>query len=103
MEYAAGYGKMTVFTSAFGVASGPGSFGESEIDKSFTTPYPLLKQVERVMDQIFSATEIFTAGEGLSLITCSKNKNDYTVAIGNNTMAGKTVCAFFQIRKDCFC
>jgi hypothetical protein len=90
LEYAAGSGKMTVFASLFGIGCDPGPFVESQIDKRFDSPYPLLKHVSRVMDQIFSATEIFTAGEGLSLITCSKNRNDYTVAISNNTWQEKS-------------
>ncbi|MGV8092101.1 MAG: hypothetical protein AB2L24_09590 [Mangrovibacterium sp.] len=90
MEYRAGSGKMIVFASPFGVGSDPTHFVESKIDQRFDSPYPLLKHVSRVMDQIFSATEIFTAGEGLSLITCSKNKNEYTVAISNNTWQEKS-------------
>jgi hypothetical protein len=91
MEYVAGSGRMTVFASVFGVGSDPGSFVDSQTDKRFDSPYPLLKHVYRVMDQIFSATEIFTAGEGLSLITCSKNKNNYTVAVSNNTWREKSL------------
>ena len=84
LNYSAGLGNMVVFASPFGISSVPGPFVESQIDKNFITPYPILKHVKLVMDQIFSNTEIFNAGEGLSLITCSKNKNEYTVAIGNN-------------------
>ncbi len=89
LEYAAGLGKMVVIATPFGTGSVPGPFPESEIDKSLVTPYPLLKHVNMVMDQIFLSTEIFNAGEGLSLITCSKNKNEYTVAIGNNSWKEK--------------
>lgn len=88
-----GDGRITVLASLFGIGTGavdgaPGSQSgrlSNEIDKSLASPWPLLKHVRAVLDQVLRRQMPFEAGEGLSLITCRRAPGNYTLGISNNT------------------
>jgi hypothetical protein len=88
-----GKGEVTIIASPFGVG-GKEVEGvrdllagqlHNEVDKPLPKPYPLLKHMRAVMGEAFRAQMLFTAGEGLSLITCRKGPGEYTLGITNNS------------------
>ena len=86
IEHDEGLGKITVFASPFGLASAPLNFSKSDFDAPLRTPYPMLKHVSAILNDIFSRLPIFNAGgPQLNLITCSKSKGEFTVAVVNNS------------------
>ncbi len=84
VEHTFGAGKITVLASPFGICSQPLNFDKSEIDKNLKTPFPMLNHVKLIISDILNRTELFSTNKELSLITCRKNKGEYTVAICNN-------------------
>ena len=89
IEHADGLGTIIVFASSFGTSSAAQDLPESQIDKNFSTPFPLLGHVRHILGNIISATKIFNTNDELSLITCSKSKEEYTVAVCNNSWQEK--------------
>ncbi|MQY80064.1 MAG: hypothetical protein GH151_12870 [Bacteroidetes bacterium] len=89
MQY--GNGMLTIFTSDFGIGETGPDFHmvQSKIDKTLISPYPLLNHVHAALDKICSQVKIFEVGEGLSLITCRKQKGTYTLGVCNNTWTEK--------------
>lgn len=86
-----GLGKITVFASPFGIGR-----DETvklpitcEVNKKLLTPYPMLKHVEYMLDNIFKSVMPFDIGNELSLITCKKSKGNYTLGIFNNSWEEK--------------
>jgi hypothetical protein len=84
IEHQSGSGKITVFATPFGLSQDPLDLPKSSVDTHLKTPFPLLNHVYPILDDIFRGTEIFNAGEGLSLITNRKGKGEFTVAVINN-------------------
>lgn len=92
VETAYGEGRITVFSSPFGVSAkekkGVGTILarelRNEVDKPLAKPYPLLKHVRAILDQAFRVQMLFEAGEGLSLITCRKGPGEYTLGVASN-------------------
>jgi len=89
IEHAAGLGKITVFASLFGISVNPRDLPDSKIDFTLKSPFPLLNHCRLFLENIFSQKAIFSAGEGLSLITCHKSKREFTVAVCNNSWSEK--------------
>ena len=89
VELSSGKGTITVLASPFGIGSEAADSIKSVIDKNLNSPFPMLNHVKQIIGEIFNSTRIFIPGEGLSLITCRKNKGEYTVAICNNTWNAK--------------
>jgi hypothetical protein len=85
VEVTCGQGKLIALSSLFGLPEEPTIQPiVSEIDKPLPKPYPLLKHVRKVLDQIFQRQALFKAGEGLGWITCRKAPGEYTLGIFNN-------------------
>lgn len=55
-----------------------------EEDKPLPTPYPMLHHVQALMEDLFGSLEIFDTDPSLSLVTCVKSKDEYTVLVTNN-------------------
>ena len=93
IELSVGKGRITVFASPFGVASkdvkgtqhGLAEDLQSEVDKPLAQPYPLLKWVRSVLDEILRSQMLFDTGGSLSVITCRKSPGEYTLGISNPT------------------
>ncbi len=85
-----GKGKITVIASAYGIADTPSQTSvQSEIDRDLPNPYPMLKHVRMVLDEIFASRQLFDPGNGLSVITCRKSKGVYNLLVCNNTWEEK--------------
>ncbi|MGM0879924.1 MAG: hypothetical protein ACQEXQ_02655 [Bacillota bacterium] len=86
-RFAYGKGTVTLFASPDGITRE--AVVESPIrcviDHPLPRPYPLLKHVRVVLDQIFKSQVLFEVGEDLSLIVCRKGKGQYTLGVCNNT------------------
>jgi hypothetical protein len=96
IQSAYGNGMITIFSSDFGICETGKDAGpvRLEIDHHLVSPYALLNHVRIALDQILDRVRIFDAGEGLSLITCRKQKGEYTLGICNATWTEKP----FQIK-----
>ncbi len=90
-EIPCGNGRLTVLASPFGVAETPAVSAPipNTTDKPLPMPYPLLKHVRRILEDLFSRQTLFTAGEGLSVITCRKAPGEYTLGLCNNGLTPK--------------
>ncbi|MCX6225534.1 MAG: TIM barrel protein [Bacteroidia bacterium] len=99
VEQGVGSGKITVFASPFGLSQKPTELPTSSIDMALKTPFPLLKHVKAILGEIFSRTEIFEAGEDLSLITCRKGTGDFTIAVTNNSWLEKPFLVTSKVGK----
>lgn len=85
IEVACGKGKLIVLSSPFGLPEEPEIKPVvSEIDKPLPKPYPILKHVHKVLDQVFQSQMLLKAGEGLGWITCRKAPGKYTLGVFNN-------------------
>ncbi|XEC96047.1 hypothetical protein AB6A23_05640 [Paenibacillus tarimensis] len=86
-RFACGKGTVTLFASPNGISREDvvESPIRCEIDRPLPKPYPLLKHVRVVLDQIFKSQLLFEVGEDVSLIVCRKGKGQYTLGICNNT------------------
>ncbi len=87
VEYDYGQGRVTVFSSPFGVAADEARDLEfkSEVDKPLPTPRPLLAHVRAVLDGVFRRQRLFEVDTNLSLVTCRRGPGDYVLAVANNT------------------
>ena len=86
LERTCGEGKVTIIASPFGVMETPQCAlpVKVEEEKELGKPYPLLKHVSALLDDIFSSVELFDTNPELSLVTCSRSSDEYTVLISNN-------------------
>lgn len=85
VEYDYGKGKVTMFSSPFGVAAEPPKSIElkSDIDKPLTSPLPLLAHVRAVLDSILKKQRLFEVDPALCLVTCRRGPGDYVLGISN--------------------
>lgn len=91
VEYDYGQGRVTIFSSPFGVAleaSRPVEL-KSEVDKPMATPFPLLGHVRAVLDTIFKRQRLFEVDSGLSLVTCRRGPGEYTLLVANHSWKSK--------------
>ena len=81
-----GAGCVWVLASPFGVAAEPVTQAtiSNDVDRPLAKPFPLLKHVRRLLDQVLAEQVLFEAGKGLSVITCRKGPGRYTLGVGNN-------------------
>lgn len=86
LERTCGKGKVTVMASPFGVMEIPQCALPIKVEeeKELGKPYPLLKHVSALLDDIFSSLELFDTNPELSLVTCSRSNKEYTVLVSNN-------------------
>jgi hypothetical protein len=86
VELACGKGKITVLASPFGVGAVPATSGPiaNAVDQPLPKPFPLLQHVAACLDRVLQDQTLFTAGPGLQVITCKKDRGVYTVGVLNN-------------------
>lgn len=81
-----GKGTLTVIASPYGI----GEVSQCELpvkikeDSPLPTPYPMLNHVQALMEDMFSSLELFDTDPNLSIVTCVRSDNEYTVLITNN-------------------
>lgn len=87
IEYRNGKGVITVIASPFAVSEHPQCTLPVRIeeDKPLDKPYPMLKHVQAYMENLFSDYTLFETNPDLSLVTCVKNKNEYSVLVTNSS------------------
>ncbi len=56
-------------------------------DQPLPRPFRLLKHVRRLLDAALKSQRLFSAPEGLTLITCRKKKGEYTLGLFNNHLS----------------
>lgn len=88
-------GRVTVFDSEWGVVREPvcGKVKCGQVDRPMQNPHPLEEEVRTRLTEIFREQMIFDLEEpqGRSLITCRRGRDDYTVAVLNNTWQDREV------------
>ena len=86
VEYEYGQGRVTIFSSPFGVVAEPvkNTVLKSEVDKPLPTPLPLLAHVRAVLDGILKKQRLFEVDPALSLVTCRRGPGEYVLGIANN-------------------
>lgn len=87
VEISEGAGKVTVIASPFGVSEHPQCPLPVKIkeDQPLDKPYPMLKHVQAYMEDLFSTHTLFETDPNLSLVTCVKSANEYSVLITNSS------------------
>ena len=86
-----GRGKVTVFASPFGLPETPQCPLPATVkeEKPLARPFPMLNHVRMLLQEIFTSQQIFHTNPELSMITCVKNKNEFTVFISNDQWTPK--------------
>jgi len=99
VEVLCGKGSVIIFASPFGVPVEPLTKAPvvSENDKPLPKPYPLLKHVRAVLDEVFRSQMLFEVSEKLSLIVCRRKPGKYTLGICNNSLCAQA----FKIVSHC--
>jgi hypothetical protein len=88
-ELKKGKGTLTVLAAPFGTGFRQENSGNAGIDMEMKSPFPLLTHAELILRDMLSSTAIFNKIDSLSMITCRRNKGEYTLAICNNTWTDK--------------
>lgn len=98
VEVTSGAGKLTVIASPFGLCEEPQCTlpVKVEEEKPLAKPYPLLEHTRRLIAGIAASARIFSTNPELSLVTCVRNENDFTVLIANNGWQSRP----FEIRAE---
>lgn len=91
IEVSAGKGKVTVIASPYGVAEQPQCLlpVKVEEEKPLDKPYPMLNHTKALMQDIFASAQLFETNPELSLVTCSRENDEYTVLISNQNWESK--------------
>ena len=86
-----GKGSLTLLASAYGLNKDVLTNGtvRANIDEPLAEPFVLAGHVKAILSDVMARTAIFATNPGLSLVTCRKGKNEYTLAITNNTWEEK--------------
>jgi len=95
-----GRGRVTFFTSPFGVELRPPAAAplRSEIDTPLPKPYSLEPAVRSGLDRILRMQRLFHVhGDGLSFVTCRTRAGEYTLGVANNTWRAQP----FEIESFC--
>ena len=102
-----GKGSLTLLASAYGLNKNSRTKGtvRANIDEPIAEPFVLANHVKAILSDEMAKTAIFTTNPGLSLITCRKGKNEYTLAITNNSWEEKpftiqSLCGKIQAIKE---
>lgn len=91
IEVNSGKGKVTVLASPLGITEQP----QCELpvlvkeEQILAKPFPVLNHVKTLMDDVFSSVQLFRTNPELSMITCYKGNNEYTVLISNDKWSSK--------------
>jgi hypothetical protein len=83
-----GKGRVTLFTSQFGVKLEPTPTQplRSQADKPLPKTYTLDADVRQGLETVLRAQQLFAVqGKGLSFITCRKRAGEFLIGIANNT------------------
>lgn len=82
-----GKGRITVIASPYGVPEQVHCAlpVKVEEDEPLPTPYPMLRHVNALMEDLFTELELFETDPALSLVTCVRGKNDYSVLVTNSS------------------
>lgn len=86
VELNSGKGMITVFASPFGITDQPQCElpALAQEEQVLAKPFPVLNHVKVLLNNIFSSVQLFSANPALSMITCYKGNNEYTVLISND-------------------
>lgn len=86
IELKSGSGKITVIASPYGITDNPQCAlpVKVEEEKPLDKPYPLLNHVKTLLEDIFASVEIFETNPALSLVTCIRKENEYTILLSND-------------------
>ena len=76
-------GSLTVLTTPFGLSSSLVSIPKDEIDVTFDTPYPLLKHVQWVINDLFTNAALFTSPSNLSIVPAYLENDVFNVLVTN--------------------
>ena len=82
-------GTVTLLLSPFGLNADPLVSGPiaNEEETPLACPFVLLEHVRQILGDAFADQQIFSVGDGLSLITCRKGLGSYTLGVHNNDAA----------------
>lgn len=85
VEATAGRGKVTILASPYGVHATPQCPLPVKVseEKPLDKPFPLLAHADVLLGDIFASQEIFDTNKDLSMVTCYRGDNEYTVLISN--------------------
>ncbi len=86
-EISLGLGRVIVMASPFGLPAGNvlSQPIRNEPQIALPNPFPLLRHVRAILDDVFSRQRLFEADPRLSLITCRRRAGEYTLGVCNNT------------------
>lgn len=112
IEMKAGKGKVTVIASPYGVSEQPQCALPVKVkeEQPLDKPYPMLGHTKALMQDIFASAQLFDTNPELSLVTCSKDNNEYTVLVSNQywepkefTLRAKTgkITSIRELPTDC--
>ena len=108
----AGKGKVTEIASTYGVTEQPQCALPVKVkeEQPLDKPYPMLGHTKALMQDIFASAQLFDTNPELSLVTCSKDNNEYTVLVSNQywepkefTLRAKTgkITSIRELPTDC--
>lgn len=85
VEAAQGKGKVTVISSLYGVTETPQTALPVKVheEKALEKPFPLLNHVSELLGNLFASQKLFSTNEKLSMVTCYRGGNEYTVLVSN--------------------
>lgn len=91
VEMACGNGKVTVIASPFGVCETPQCPLPVTVreENPLPSPYPLLQHVQHYMAGLYETCQLFDTNKELSLVTCYRGNNEFTVLISNDGWEAK--------------
>ena len=72
-----------MLTTPFGLSSSLVSIPKDEIDVTFDTPYPLLKHVQWVINDLFTNAALFTSPSNLSIVPAYLENDVFNVLVTN--------------------
>lgn len=85
VERKVGNGTITAICSPFGIADKAlVDHVKVQTDAPLPNPYPLLAHVKAYLQSQFALQALFTAGDSLSVVTCVKSANEFTLLVSNS-------------------
>ena len=88
-----GKGKVTVMASLYAVTEQTQCPlpVKVEEEKPLDKPYPILHHTKALMQNIFSSVQLFETNPELSLVTCCRDRDEYTVLVSNESWEPKKI------------
>lgn len=98
VENVSGKGKVTVIASNFGIYETPQSALPVKISENLPLdkPFPLLSHVDVLLGDVLSSQQLFSSNPELSIVTCYRGGNEYTVLLSNEEWTAKP----FEIKSE---